>query len=98
MRRWTSYHYGQLFSVWVIWYGVQRFLIDSTRLDAARNGTVADSVMGPFTGSQWGALGAAALGLALFLWFRNRSAVVSTDDDVGYGAELPDEEEALSSR
>lgn len=98
MRRWTSYRYGQLFSVWVIWYGVQRFLIDFTRLDAARNGTVADSVMGPFTGSQWGALGAAALGLVLLLWFRNRSAIATTDGDIGYGAELSDAEEALSSR
>jgi phosphatidylglycerol:prolipoprotein diacylglycerol transferase len=96
MRHW-SYRYGQMFSVWVMWYGVQRFLIDFTRLDAARNGTVADSVMGPFTGSQWGALGAALLGLALFVWFGRRSDVVSVERDIEYGAETSLSEETVSS-
>lgn len=85
-RRWTTSHYGQLFSVWVIWYGFQRFLIDFTRLGAARNGTVADSVMGPFTGSQWGALGGAIIGIGLFLWFKNKTLVVSHETDIAYGA------------
>ncbi len=88
-KRWTSYHYGQLFSVWAIWYGLQRFLIDFTRLDAARNGTVADSVMGPFTGSQWGALGVALLGIGFFIWLRGHSDVVTTERDIAYGAEPP---------
>ena len=33
--RWDSRRYGQLFAVWAMWYGVQRFLIDFTRLGAA---------------------------------------------------------------
>jgi prolipoprotein diacylglyceryltransferase len=88
-RHWSTYHYGQLFAVWAIWYGFQRFLIDFTRLDAARNGTVADSVMGPFTGSQWGALGAALLGIGFFFWLRSRSDVVTEERDIAYGAEPP---------
>jgi phosphatidylglycerol:prolipoprotein diacylglycerol transferase len=96
-RAWTGRHYGQIFSFWMIWYGVQRFLIDFTRLGAARDGVVtpdgtvvdaiADSVMGPLTGSQWGALGAAALGLLLLQWTR-RFPVVSADQDVELGAVL----------
>jgi prolipoprotein diacylglyceryltransferase len=84
-RAWTSRHYGQLFALWVIWYGMQRFLIDFTRLGAAKIGTVADSVMGPFTGSQWGALGGAALGVLLFLRW-SRTPVVSAEQDAAYGA------------
>ena len=88
VRRWTRFHYGQLFGIWVTWYGVQRFLIDFTRLEAAKDGTTADSVMGPFTGSQWGAIGAAALGIILFLWFRRRSQLASPAEDAGMGAVL----------
>lgn len=97
MRHWTTYHYGQMFSVWVIWYGVQRFLIDFTRLDAARNGTVADSVMGPFTGSQWGALGAAVLGLAMFLWCQKRTSIVTTERDIALGAGATESGKAVLS-
>lgn len=96
--RWRVRHYGQLFSVWVIWYGLQRFLIDFTRLGTARDGltlpdgttvaTISDSVMGPFTGSQWGALSAAVAGLVLLYLFRKRTPVVSPDSDVAYGAAL----------
>ncbi len=84
-RRW-HYRYGQLFAVYTIGYGLQRFVIDFARLGAARDGTVADSVMGPFTGSQWGALGAALLGVGLLLYFR-RSEMVTPEQDVELGAE-----------
>lgn len=84
-KAWTARHYGQLFALWVIWYGMQRFFIDFARLEAAKIGTVADSVMGPFTGSQWGALGGAAIGVLLFLRWR-RNPVVSAEQDVEYGA------------
>lgn len=84
--RWDSRRYGQLFAVWAMWYGLQRFLIDFTRLGAARDGTVADSVMGPFTGSQWGALAVAVIGLILFLRWR-RNPVVSSEQDAAYGAD-----------
>lgn len=82
-KAWAGRRYGQLFSVWVMWYGVQRFLIDFTRLEAAKTGTVADSVMGPFTGSQWGALGGAVIGLLLFVTWR-RNPVVSAEQDAEY--------------
>jgi phosphatidylglycerol:prolipoprotein diacylglycerol transferase len=84
--RWGGRHYGQLFALWAMWYGFQRFLIDFTRLGAARSGTVADSVMGPFTGSQWGALAAGLGATALFWWLRRRAPVVSAAQDVAYGA------------
>jgi hypothetical protein len=94
-RVWVSRHYGQMFAFWMVWYGLQRFLIDFARLGAARDGLelpdgstvemISDSVMGPFTGSQWGGLGAAALGVLLLVWTR-RNPVVSADADVSLGA------------
>jgi prolipoprotein diacylglyceryltransferase len=100
-RSWKHRHYGQLFAFWIIWYGVQRFLIDFARLGAARDGltlpdgrvvdgVIADGVMGPFTGSQWGALLAAILGVALFAYFARTRPVVSEAADVAYGADRPD--------
>lgn len=80
-RVWVNRHYGQLFSFWIVWYGFQRFLIDFARFDAAEAGLNADSVVGPFTGSQWGGLMASLLGLGLLLWFRRVSPVVSEDED-----------------
>ena len=105
-KNWSGRHYGQLFSLWVIWYGLQRFFIDFTRLGVARDGLVledgteipnviADSVMGPLTGSQWGALGAAALGVLLFLW-RRRYPVVSAEQDEMLRAALVTEEPAAA--
>ncbi len=85
-RAWKGRHYGQIFALWTLWYGFQRFLIDFTRLDAAKDGTVADAVMGPFTGSQWGGLLTAALGVALFLWAR-RKPVVTAAGDLALGAD-----------
>ena len=95
---WVTRRYGQLFSFWMIWYGLQRFFIDFTRLGVARDGLttpdgtfveadlmIRDSVMGLLTGSQWGALGAAALGA--FLYFRlRRNPVVSAENDLEKGA------------
>jgi phosphatidylglycerol:prolipoprotein diacylglycerol transferase len=95
-RNWARPHYGQMFSIWIIWYGFQRFLIDFTRLEAARNGTVADSVMGPFTGSQWGALAAGIFGIVLFFWFRNTTDVVSAERDIEYGARPTEQTEEVS--
>lgn len=96
-RTWTSRRYGQLFSLWIVWYGLQRFLIDFARLTAARDGitlpdgtvvegVIADGVMGPFTGSQWGGLLAALLGGMLLAYFGRRNRVVSAKNDAWYGA------------
>ncbi|MCP3977298.1 MAG: prolipoprotein diacylglyceryl transferase [bacterium] len=96
-RTWQTRHYGQLFAFWIIWYGFQRFLIDFARLTAARDGLVlpdgtvidgviADGVMGPFTGSQWGGLLASLLGVALLVYFGRTRRVVSTANDEFYGA------------
>ncbi len=56
-----------------MWYGLQRFLIDSARIGAARAGTSADSLIGSFTGSQWGALTIALMGGALLAYLSLRS-------------------------
>jgi phosphatidylglycerol:prolipoprotein diacylglycerol transferase len=106
-RRWTMAHYGQLFAVWAIWYGLQRFFIDFARLGAARDGltlpngdvvqTIADGVMGPFTGSQWGALIVAAIGAAFFFWFRAKLPVVSAEQDIEYGAHASTDDDAAES-
>ncbi|NND02505.1 MAG: hypothetical protein HKN91_06940 [Acidimicrobiia bacterium] len=98
-RSWSTRRYGQLFSLWIVWYGLQRFFIDFARLDAARDGIVlpdgtvvdgviADGVMGPFTGSQWGGLLAALLGGALLWYYGRRNRVVSAANDAWYGAKL----------
>lgn len=94
-RVWRTRRYGQLFAFWGVWYGLQRFLIDFTRLGVARDGLtledgtvvepIADSVMGPLTGSQWGALAVAAIALGLLVALRNRP-VVSAAEDVARGA------------
>lgn len=85
-RVWKRRHYGQMFSLWVIWYGAQRFLIDFTRqvpveqgLDASR---AADAVLGPFTWSQWSALGMVVLGFWLIRFQARRQPFVSPENDV----------------
>ena len=75
-------HYGQLFMVWLTWYGLQRFLIDFTRLALDEGG---DKTLGPLTWSQWSGLGAALAGVALFVWFRRRNLEVTPEHDVTFG-------------
>lgn len=83
---WKERHYGQLLAVWVVWYGIQRFLIDFTRLvpEGALGAGAADATLGSLTWSQWSALGAAALGVALVFAFRRLTPVVSEDADAAY--------------
>lgn len=102
-RVWTGRHYGQLFSVWMIWYGLQRFFIDFTRLGVANGdaeGQIADSVMGPFTGSQWGALGGAVLGVLLLTWLARSQPVVSAEADRAINSKdvLPESADAEASQ
>lgn len=56
---------GTLFAVWVGWYGLQRFLIDFTRI-----GNDMDRMGGPFTWSQWVGLAAGIAALGWLIWGR----------------------------
>ena len=91
-RLWKARKVGQMFGFWVIWYGVQRFVIDFTRLvpEGEAGARAADAHIGAFTYSQWSGLGAALLGLGLILWFqRNETAEVawSANLDLSAGIE-----------
>ncbi|HVR31113.1 MAG TPA: prolipoprotein diacylglyceryl transferase family protein [Acidimicrobiia bacterium] len=68
-------HYGQLFSFWVVWYGLQRFILDALRFDSG------DATVGAFTWNQVSGLAAALLGVALFVWFGRNQPVVSAAND-----------------
>lgn len=79
-------HYGQLFAVWVLWYGFQRFLLDFLRYG------MGDRTLGPLTWNQVSGLGVGFLGIVLLLSFGSRSAVVSAETDrelAGSGAAGP---------
>ena len=86
VRVWRSRHYGQLLGFWVVWYGVQRFLIDFTRLvpDAEVGARAADRTLGALTWGQWSALAGALLGVGLIVLFGRRTAVVSAEADRAY--------------
>jgi prolipoprotein diacylglyceryltransferase len=61
---------GQLFSLWVAWYGLQRFLLDFLR--------VGDAAIGPISWNQLSGLVAGLAGVALFIWLgRHRAAAES---------------------
>jgi phosphatidylglycerol:prolipoprotein diacylglycerol transferase len=75
--------YGQMFFTWVAWYGIQRFLIDFTRLSLDVNG---DATLGPFTWSQWSGLLAGIAGLFVIWLLGRRGTVMSEDNDVELGA------------
>jgi len=79
-KRWLTVRYGQMFGIWAVWYGVQRFVIDFARLGAARDGLVADSVVGPLTSSQWGAAALAVIGIAILVISRDEPIVGSVGD------------------
>ena len=63
--RWISLRPGQLFGLWMAWYGLQRFLLDSLR--------VGDASIGPITWNQLSGLGAGIGGMALLWWLGNRN-------------------------
>ena len=76
--------YGQLFAVWLAWYGFQRFLIDFTRLALDVNG---DRTLGALTWSQWSGIATGIAGLIGLLWLAKRNPPVSTENDKRYRAE-----------
>lgn len=76
---WVSRRYrlatGRLFYLWVIWYGLQRFALDSLRFGSG------DATLGPFTWNQVSGLVAAVGGMALFWWAARRDATVASSGD-----------------
>lgn len=75
-------HYGQLISVWVVWYGFQRFLLDFLRIGSG------DRQLGDFTWNQLSGLAAGLLGVALFVWFGRKTPVVTDEADSGMSGRI----------
>lgn len=77
-----SLHYGQLFFIWVAWYGVQRFVLDFLRFGTG------DAEIGAFTWNQVVGL-AAGVGGLIFVWYMGRrNPVVTPEEDKLWGADL----------
>jgi phosphatidylglycerol---prolipoprotein diacylglyceryl transferase len=67
--------YGQMFFIWVSWYGFQRFLLDALRID---NG---DAVVGAFTWNQVSGLTAGVVGLLMVWWMGRTQDLVTHEHD-----------------
>ncbi|MCZ6456528.1 MAG: prolipoprotein diacylglyceryl transferase [Actinobacteria bacterium] len=77
-----SLHYGQLFFIWVAWYGLQRFVLDFLRFGTG------DAEIGAFTWNQVVGL-AAGVGGLVFVWYMGRrNPVVTPEEDKLWGADL----------
>lgn len=75
-------HYGQLFFIWMAWYGFQRFLLDFLRFG------MGDAEIGSFTWNQISGLAAGVVGL-IFVWYMGRRHPVATpEEDKLWGADL----------
>jgi phosphatidylglycerol:prolipoprotein diacylglycerol transferase len=70
-------HYGQLFFIWVAWYGLQRFVLDSLRFGEESG----DATIGAFTWNQVSGLAAGLLGLGAVWWLRARQPETSPETD-----------------
>lgn len=68
-------HYGQLFSIWVAWYGLQRFLLDGLRFG------MGDAVVGPFTWNQLSGLAAGIGGIVMLVWFSRSQPEANPEND-----------------
>lgn len=77
-------HYGQLFFIWVFWYGLQRFILDALRFGEESG----DATVGSFTWNQVSGLAVAITGLILFWLMRSRQPIVSPEEDEKRGAVL----------
>jgi phosphatidylglycerol---prolipoprotein diacylglyceryl transferase len=75
--------YGQLFSFWIVWYGVQRFILDFLRFGSG------DATLGAFTWNQISGLAAAILGVALFWRFGRTQPEVTPENDEDRTALVP---------
>jgi len=75
-------HYGQLFFIWVVWYGFQRFVLDFLRFG------MGDAEIGSFTWNQISGLAAGVVAL-IFVWYMGRrQPVASPEEDELRGADL----------
>jgi prolipoprotein diacylglyceryltransferase len=70
-------HYGQLFFIWVAWYGLQRFLLDALRY----GGASPDATIGSFTWNQVSGLAAGIAGLVMIWWLGRTQELVSVEAD-----------------
>lgn len=82
--------YGQLFFLWVTWYGFQRFLLDSLRF-----GNDADATIGSFTWNQLSGFLAAVGGLGIMVWLEGRQPEVTPEEDARLRGEEGAESEVL---
>lgn len=73
-------HYGQLFSIWVIWYGFQRLLVDSLRVG------MGDAQLGSVTWNQVSGFVAGIGGLILIWYLELKQPRVSLEADQKRGA------------
>ncbi len=86
IERRVDLRYGQLFSIWIVWYGLQRFVLDFMRFG---NG---DATIGSFTWNQISGLAGSLLGVVLFVWYARTQEVSSRENDLqisGATAEAP---------
>jgi phosphatidylglycerol:prolipoprotein diacylglycerol transferase len=73
-------HYGQLFALWVIWYGLQRFVLDSLRQG------MGDAQVGSLTWNQLSGLAAGVGGIALFMYLDKSQPRTTPERDQTRGA------------
>ena len=76
------FHYGQLFFIWVAWYGLQRFVLDFLRFGSG------DAEIGAFTWNQVSGLAAGLAGLVMIWVMGRREPLVSDEEDLLRGAKL----------
>jgi phosphatidylglycerol:prolipoprotein diacylglycerol transferase len=98
-RRYRGLRYGMLFTVWVGWYGLQRFLIDFTRNTEEFFATLppgidlggSDATVGPFTWNQVSGLTLGVVAIAVLIWMARAKPTpeVSADADAAFGADPP---------
>lgn len=68
-------HYGQLFFIWVTWYGFQRFLLDGLRYG------MGDAVIGDFTWNQLSGFVAGVGGLVAIWWMDRTQKFATPEND-----------------
>ncbi len=74
--------YGQLFWLWVAWYGAQRFLLDFLRFG------MGDAEIGAFTYNQLSGAAASVAAVLIFWWMGRHQPVVTAEEDAARGAQL----------